>query len=251
MVSNSSENLVPSALKNLIESTLDFTDSAHVRNEHREQILGLQLEIREKTLAYLRATESRSTSSDDLISGGSPARSIDNLLCTPILNACDQLKKLLQSVSMQLTDQLFRDNLDAHLLASIRTYSLSNHYDLLVDTLDKFKDYSSHVLELCRLMRHVSELDVFEVTCEHHHAVFDYLTNMIQSSAGTAALYSTCRASVENLTLYCDVWEAQVNELSVLVKEMHEFMRGIKSNKSVYLSLPRPGVSINFCFELN
>lgn len=148
---------------------------------------------------------------------------------------------------MQLTDQFFRENMDASILACIRNYSLSNHYDMLIETLDKFKEYSEHVLELCRLLRHVSELDVFEVTSEHHYAVFQYLTSMIQSSAGTAALYPGCRSAVENLALYCESWENQVNELSVLVKEMHEFMHGIKSNKSIYLSLPRPGVS---CFIL-
>lgn len=231
MVSN--ENLVPCALKNLIESTLDFTDSAHIRNDQREQIVGLQIEIREKTLSYLRTDEQIEDN-----------RSFQHQhLCTPILNACDQLKKLLQSLTMQLTDQLFRENLDATILTCIRNYSLSNHYELLIDTLDKFKEYAENVLELCRLMRHVSELDVFEVTCEHHYAVFEYLTSVIQSSAGTAALYPSCRAAVENLSMQCEAWESQINELSVLVKEMQEFVHGIKSSKSVYLSLPRPGVS--------
>lgn len=142
-----------------------------------------------------------------------------------------------------MKDQLFRENVDATLLQCIRTYALGNHYDLLMETLDKFKSYADHVLELCTLMRHVSDLAVFEVTCEHHHAVFDYLARTMQSAAGTAALFTGCRAARDNLELYCDCWTMQVNELSVLVKEMNEYLHGIKSNKSVYLSLPRPGVS--------
>jgi hypothetical protein len=88
---------------------------------------------------------------------------------------------------------------------------------------------------------------VIEVTCEHHYNVFDNFSKMIHSSAGTAALYPTCKSSIENLNLYCDSWESQINELSILVKEIQELLNGLKSPKSVYLSLPRPGVSAFFC----
>lgn len=240
MLPNSNGNDVLAALNNLIDSTLDFINCSYIKNSQHKQIVNLQDEIREKTMTYVRAEEMPAI-----------ARAMTDIhLCTPILNTCDQLKKLLQSLAMQLTDQLFRENVDATLLSCIKTYSLSSHYDLLAETLDKFKEYADHILELCRLLRHVSELDVFEVTCEHHYAVFNYLTHMIQSSAGTAALYPNCRSAVENLNLYCECWENQINEFSVLVKEMQEFIHGIKSNKSVYLSLPRPGVILIFFTNL-
>lgn len=113
---------------------------------------------------------------------------------------------------------------------------------MLIAALDKFKEYADHVLELCKLLRHISSLDLFEVTCEHHYNVFDYLSKMIQSAAGTAALYPQCKSAIENLNLYCESWENQVNDLSVLVKEMQELISGAgSSNKTVYFSLPRPG----------
>lgn len=143
---------------------------------------------------------------------------------------------------MLLANNLFRENQDATLLNCIKTYSLSNHYDLLIETLDKFKEYSDHVLEICKMLRHISNLDVFEVTCEHHFSVFENLSKMLQSSAGTVALYPTCKSANENLNLYCENWETQINDLSILVKEMQEYISGVKSSKSVYLSLPRPGV---------
>jgi hypothetical protein len=96
--------------------------------------------------------------------------------------------------------------------------------------------------KICKLLRHISTLDAFEVTCEHHFNVFDYLSKMIQSAAGTAALYPQCKSSMDNLNLFCESWENQVNDLSVLVKELQELINGVKSNKSVYFSLPRPGV---------
>ena len=128
-------------------------------------------------------------------------------------------------------------------------YSASNKYDALIESLDKFKEYSDHVLEIVKLLRHMSSIDVFEVTCEHHHNVFEYLSKMIQSAAGAAALYPHCKSAVDNLHLFCDSWEGQINDLSVLVKEMQELANGGESNgaasqtpnKRVYFSLPRPG----------
>ncbi len=70
---------------------------------------------------------------------------------------------------------------------------------------------------------------------------------MIQSAAGTAALYPQCKSAMENLYLYCDSWETQVNDLSILVKEMQDLISSMSSGskasggKTVYFSLPRPG----------
>lgn len=70
-------------------------------------------------------------------------------------------------------------------------------------------------------------------------------------AAETFALYSTCKIAQENLILYCDAWENQINNLSVLFKELQDLLAGVVPEKTVYLSLPRPGVCIfyffNFC----
>ena len=63
----------------------------------------------------------------------------------------------------------------------------------------------------------------------------------IQAASGTAALFPSCKSSTENLDLYCSLWENQINDLSILVKEMQEFLNGEKTSRSTYLSLPRPG----------
>lgn len=100
--------------------------------------------------------------------------------------------------------------------------------------------------KLCKLLRHISCLEVFEVTCEHHFNVFEYLSQMVQSAASIAALYTNCNSAMENLYYYCESWENQINDLSVLVKEMQDSSKGLNSgdnkiNKMVYFSLPRPG----------
>jgi hypothetical protein len=288
---------VLNALSTLIDSTQDFTDSLFINNDQRERILRLQNEIREKTLSYLKEEHRlKQEKEQDTDKSNTKNKAVDDTTAvpnqnesstttntsnqqaqtssqtnirfarifktSPILNDCEVLKKLLQSQTMQLANCLFRENQDATLLNYIKTYSASNHYDLLIETLDKFRDYSDQVLELCKLLRHISMLEVFEVTCEHHYNVFENLSKMVclhlvfwvakffnnfffakvQSAAGTAALYPSCKSATENLNLFCNSWENQINDLSILVKEMQDLMTGAKSNKSVYFSLPRPGV---------
>lgn len=229
MLSNPTENQVTRALNTLTETTIDFTTCTHINKPQRDRIAILQDEIRRMTIEFL-------TSELDNFS-----KNLNSY--TTILAVCQELKKTLQLVTIQLSDQLFRENFDATILTYIQAYSQSNQYDLLIESLDKFKEYSDHVQEVCKFLRHISELDVFETTCEHHCVIFSHLALMIHSSAATAALYPNCKFAAENLVLYCDCWEAQINELSVLVKEVQESLNsGVNSKKSVYLSLPRPGV---------
>ncbi len=152
---------VLNALNSLIDSTQDFTDSLFINNEQRERIIRLQNEIREKTLLYLKEEiqtkqnneknklESANNAIDDEECNSESNKNMNRFFkATPILNDCEVLKKLLQTQTMQLTNCMFRENQDATLLNCIKSYAMSNHYDLLIDSLDKFKEYSDHVLEV-------------------------------------------------------------------------------------------------------
>jgi len=254
LIAESNDHALASTLTTLIDSTQDFTDSLYINNEQRERIMRLKNEITEKTQCFMRNNNVRcgligaecdaNNNNNNNNTSKSPSNQPNQrtfISCKSILDDCEILKKILQTYAMQLANNLFRENQDATLLNCIRTYCASNHYDLLVETLDKFKDYADHVLEICKLLRHVSLLDIFEVTCEHHYNIFEKYTKLIQSAAGTAALFPNCRAANDNLNLYCEYWENQINDLSVLVKEMQDFFNGMKSKKSIYYSLPRPG----------
>ncbi|KAK3593519.1 hypothetical protein CHS0354_037044 [Potamilus streckersoni] len=66
---------------------------------------------------------------------------------------------------------------------------------------------------------------------------------LVLHAARTLAEYSNSKIARENLDIFGDAWESQINDLSVLVKEVNDFCQG-KTDKPVYMSLPRPGVSI-------
>jgi len=63
---------------------------------------------------------------------------------------------------------------------------------------------------------------------------------MIISSSQSLAAYPNSRVAKENLDVFCHFWEQQINDFSILVKEIQDFIEG-RGEKTVYLSLPRPG----------
>ena len=65
----------------------------------------------------------------------------------------------------------------------------------------------------------------------------------ILHASRTLSEYPSSKIAKENLDLFSDAWESQINDLSILVKEVNDFCQG-KTDRLVYLSLPRPGVSI-------
>ena len=85
-------------------------------------------------------------------------------------------------------------------------------------------------------------LIVFEPKLEtnlNYNLLWFYL--QVLHAARTLAQYPSSKIARENLDLFADAWEAQINDLSVLVKEVNDFCQG-KTDRLVYMSLPRPGV---------
>ncbi len=145
--------LVQTALNRLFDSLQDYTFSMYINNEQRESIVKLQNEVRDQTLTRLRSEESvtsiKETDYSTIENSNDPASQKScSFKTASILASCAALKKLIYELTMELSNNLFKENEDATLLNLIKTYSASNHYDLLIEALDKFKEYSDHVLEV-------------------------------------------------------------------------------------------------------
>ena len=59
----------------------------------------------------------------------------------------------------------------------------------------------------------------------------------------TLANHETSKIAKENFEVFTETWASQINDLSVLVKDVNDVCQGKSTEKQVYLSLPRPGVS--------
>jgi len=65
---------------------------------------------------------------------------------------------------------------------------------------------------------------------------------MVQASM-TMSSYPSSKIAHENVDVFANAWSVQINDLSVLVKDVNDSCHGKSADRQVYLSLPRPGVS--------
>ena len=62
----------------------------------------------------------------------------------------------------------------------------------------------------------------------------------ILSSVQSLSIHPNSRVGKENFEALCRIWQDQMNDFSMLVKEIQDQIEG-RGEKNVYLSLPRPG----------
>lgn len=65
----------------------------------------------------------------------------------------------------------------------------------------------------------------------------------VVTAAKTLSLYPSSKIAKENLEVFADMWQWLLSDVTSVAKEVLELAQG-KPEKQVYLSLPRPGVSI-------
>uniref|UniRef100_A0A8C5PYI0 Alpha-catulin n=1 Tax=Leptobrachium leishanense TaxID=445787 RepID=A0A8C5PYI0_9ANUR len=95
--------------------------------------------------------------------------------------------------------------------------------------------------ETCRLLRHVSGTEPLEITCIHAEDTFQVTGPQIVSAAETLALHPTSKIAKENMDVFCEAWESQLSDMSILLREINDLFEGRRGEKRAYLSLPRPG----------
>jgi hypothetical protein len=50
------------------------------------------------------------------------------------------------------------------------------------------------------------------------------------------------KVAKENMDVFAEAWAQQMSELSTLVRDVSDSFHGNKTDKQLYLSLPKPGV---------
>ncbi|XP_025020594.1 alpha-catulin isoform X2 [Python bivittatus] len=95
--------------------------------------------------------------------------------------------------------------------------------------------------EICHLLRHVSGTEPLEITCLHAEDTFHVTGPQIISAAETLTLHPSSKIAKENLDVFCEAWESQLNDMSLLLREISDVFEGRRGEKRAYLSLPRPG----------
>ncbi|XP_065685852.1 alpha-catulin isoform X2 [Patagioenas fasciata] len=230
----SKENL-STMLEVILEHTEDFTDSAYTSHEHREHILELskqaKMELEQLVSVWMQAQNQKTK---DLMED----------LEVAILKTCqcmNELKREVHSAATSLAADLLKYHTDHMVLKALKITGVEGNLEAVAEYTCKLSEQKEQLVEMCRLLRHVSGTEPLEITCIHAEDTFQVTGPQIISAAETLALHPSSKIAKENLEVFCEAWESQLSDMSVLLREINDVFEGRRGEKRVYLSLPRPG----------
>ncbi|XP_063254365.1 alpha-catulin [Prinia subflava] len=230
----SKENL-STMLEVILEHTEDFTDSAYTSHEHREHILELskqaKMELEQLVSVWMQAQNQKTK---DLMED----------LEVAILKTCqcmNELKREVHSAATSLAADLLKYHTDHMVLRALKITGVEGNLEAVAEYTCKLSEQKEQLVEMCRLLRHVSGTEPLEITCIHAEDTFQVTGPQIISAAETLALHPSSKIAKENLEVFCEAWESQLSDMSLLLREINDVFEGRRGEKRVYLSLPRPG----------
>ncbi|NXJ81825.1 CTNL1 protein, partial [Trogon melanurus] len=236
----SKENL-STMLEVILEHTEDFTDSAYTSHEHREHILELskqaKMELEQLVSVWMQAQNQKTK---DLLED----------LEVAILKTCqcmNELKREVHSAATSLAADLLKYHMDHMVLKALKITGVEGNLEAVAEYTCKLSEQKEQLVEMCRLLRHVSGTEPLEITCIHAEDTFQVTGPQIISAAETLALHPSSKIAKENLEVFCEAWESQLSDMSMLLREINDVFEG-RREKRVYLSLPRPKHNANLIF---
>lgn len=229
------------ALDKVIEKTQDFTDSAYTTHEHRENILLLcdrsKLELNQLlrfAISCEQYQQLKTTTAADL----------DHALECVLNGTHDLSQQLLLAVGDQVNEleHILRSAIE--LVNSLRTVALNQEIERLQESSDRFHDYIDHILDVCRLLRHVAFSETLQVHAKFMEINLKIYGPQVLTAARVLSTYPASKAAKENLDVFTDMWQWIASDVTSVSKEVIEVaQQETKPDKFEYQSLPRPGVS--------
>ncbi|XP_037706812.1 alpha-catulin [Choloepus didactylus] len=221
-------------LEVILERTEDFTDSAYTSHEHREHILALSAqarrELQQLVSVWIQAQSKKTKSIAEEL----------ELTILKISHSLNELKKELHSTATQRAADLLKYHADHVALKALKLTGVEGNLDALAEYACKLSEQKEQLVETCRLLRHVSGTEPLEITCAHAEETFQVTGQQIISAAETLTLHPSSKIAKENLDVFCEAWESQINDMSTLLREISDLFEGRRGEKYGYLSLPKP-----------
>ncbi|KAL1777257.1 alpha-catulin [Sigmodon hispidus] len=229
----SKENL-SAALEAILERVEDFTDSAYTSHEHRERILVLSAQTRTELQQFISVwmqAQSRRTKST--------AEELE-LTVLKVSHGLHELRKELHHTAMQLAADLLKCHADHVVLKALKLTGVEGNLEALAEYACKLSEQKEQLVEMCRLLWHVSGTEPLEITCIHAEETFQVTGQQIISAAETLTLHPSSRIAKENLDVFCEAWESQISDMAALLREISDVFEGRRGEKYDHLSLPKP-----------
>ncbi|BFZ21985.1 hypothetical protein BsWGS_25024 [Bradybaena similaris] len=234
MIGPAVEERLLNCFESVKETVEEFTDSYYTSHEAREKIVQLSDNLRDDLQNMLLLGQNLNCRD-----AHTPTQDLETAIIKT-LESSKILRKQLLGTAMSQASDLFRQNDDEGLLKSLRVAGVAGELDRVEELTVKFSEHQEQLEEVCKLFRHMASTEPLIIAAEHNESFLHNLGPLILFAAHTLAQHPDSKIARENLEVFSDAWESQINDLSVLVKEVNDVCQG-RGDKLVYLSLPRPG----------
>uniref|UniRef100_A0AAR5Q4I7 Alpha-catulin n=1 Tax=Dendroctonus ponderosae TaxID=77166 RepID=A0AAR5Q4I7_DENPD len=233
----SCQDTLPSALEAVLERTQDFTDSAYTSHEHREAILEASERLKAELdhLLQLYATVVQTG-----FEGAANSSEVEESVQACINSARDLSRHLANAAINQAQDLNTATKQGLEIVTDIRQQALSGDVERLNRTSDQFQDSIDHILEVCKLLRHVAVSETLQVSAKFTEINLRVYGPQVVTAANTVSLHPGSKISQENLEVFAEMYQWLVSDVTTIVKDVLEASQA-KPEKQVYMSLPRPG----------
>ncbi|XP_075214953.1 alpha-catenin related [Lycorma delicatula] len=234
LLTPTSKETLTAAIDTIVERTQDFTDSAYTSHEHRESILLLCDRVKLELNQLLRVGVSLEQTEEY-----SPTREMESAVVN-CLKATRDLRTQLNTTAKEQTNELptlTRNGAD--LVSQLRNTALASDQDRLEETADKFHEFVEHILEMCKMMRHMASSETLQVSARYAEINLRIYGPQVVTASHTLSQHPTSKIAKENLEVFADMWQALMTDVSTICKEVMEAER--QPEKQTYMSLPRPG----------
>ncbi|XP_018587430.1 alpha-catulin isoform X2 [Scleropages formosus] len=161
-----------------------------------------------------------------------------------ILKTCQtvsELRRELHKAAVGRATDLLKCHKDHIVLKALKGSGGEGNLEAVAEYSHKLTEQKEQLVETCRLLRHISGTEPLEITCIHAEETFQIIGPQIISAAQTLALHPSSKIAKENLDVFCEAWESQLNDMAILLREINDVFEGRRGDKKMYLSLPRPG----------
>nr|CAH7751736.1 unnamed protein product [Callosobruchus chinensis] len=232
----SCQDTLPAALEAVLERTQDFTDSAYTSHEHREAILESSERLKSEMdhllglYANIEGFENVSTCPE-----------LDSAVQTCINSARDLSRHLANAAIQQAQELSTATKQGLELVGAIRQQAVMSDVERLHHTSNAFHDSIDHVLEVCKLLRHVAVSETLQVSAKFTEINLRVYGPQVVTAAKALAAHPSSKISRENLEVFADMHQWLVQDVTNVVRDVLEASQASRPEKQVYMSLPRPG----------
>jgi hypothetical protein len=170
---------------------------------------------------------------------------IDSCVDSVIGAAQDLINQLVLTAQDQASDLPHLTKSGIEYVTLLRTIALNHEIDRLQNSADRFHEHIDHMLEICKLLRHIAMTETLQVQAKFSEINVRIYGPQVITASKALCSYPSSKAMKENLEVFIDMWQWLTSDISTISKEILDLAQTtLKPEKQGYLSLPRPGVSL-------